>query len=422
METAKKSKFFYGWIIVACLFAIAMFPMVFYSTFFSYYQVPVSAEFGCSYAEFSVANVMSTIASIIFSLTLASKLGRGNTRLFMLIGGLVGAAALYAQSCITAIWQLYITFFVVNFALSAITYIPINILISNWFEDKKGLVTSVVFAGSGLGGMLFSSWMAGIISNQGWRTGWRITALIVAVTVVVVFIFVRKTPQEMGLTPYKSVKTSKEVESEAAAASTVGGWAGLSKSEAFKTTAFWFYALCLVCCGIVAAGVFTQVPTYLIENNVDYAAVMAVFSGVSIVGTVVTGPIIDKLGISKGSVVTCCVSAIAIVCLIFVTKFGAGAAYAAMIIIPFGAAITSLAPPLLTGSIFGYKDYGGIYGIGNSCFMVGCMIGPMLSSSLRDATGSYLPAWIAMIISYAVLAIGAVLAIKTGNKINRTAA
>jgi len=50
------------------------------------------------------------------------------------------------------------------------------------------------------------------------------------------------------------------------------------------------------------------------------------------------------------------------------------------------------------------------------------MIGPMLSSGLRDATGTYFPAWIAMIISYAVLAIGAVLAIKTGNKINRTAA
>ena len=46
-----------------------MFPMVFYSTFFSYYQMPISTEFGCTYAEFSVANVMSTIASIKFKST-----------------------------------------------------------------------------------------------------------------------------------------------------------------------------------------------------------------------------------------------------------------------------------------------------------------------------------------------------------------
>lgn len=421
METAKKQKFFYGWVILACLFAIAMFPMAFYSNFFSYYQVPVSEEFGCTYAQFSLSNIASTVASILFSLTLASKLGRGNTRLFMLIGGLVGAAALYAQSGITAIWQLYITFFIVNFALSAITYIPINILISNWFEDKKGLVTSVVFAGSGLGGMLFSGWIADVIANQGWRAGWRITALIVAVTVAAAFIFIRKTPQEMGLAPYKAAKTPSAVKAGSAAAP-AAAWMGLSRREAFRTAAFWFYALCLVCCGIVAAGVFTQVPTYLIENGVDYAPVMAVFSGVTIIGTVVTGPLIDKLGISKGSIVTSCIAAVAIVCLILVTRFGAAAAYASMIIIPFGAAITSLAPPLLTGSIFGYKDYGGIYGIGNSCFMAGCMIGPMLSSGLRDATGSYFPAWIAMIASYAVLALGAVLAAKTGKKIDRTAA
>ena len=72
---------------------------------FSYYQVPVSEEFGCTYAQFSLSNTASTVASILFSLTLASKLGKGNTRLFMLIGGLVGAVALYAQSRITAIWR-----------------------------------------------------------------------------------------------------------------------------------------------------------------------------------------------------------------------------------------------------------------------------------------------------------------------------
>ena len=53
---------------------------------------------------------MSTIASILFSLTLASKLGKGNLRLYMLIGGIIGSAALVVQSYVTAIWQLYITF------------------------------------------------------------------------------------------------------------------------------------------------------------------------------------------------------------------------------------------------------------------------------------------------------------------------
>ena len=73
MDNTNKKPFFYGWIIIGCLFLIAMFPMVFYSTFFSYYQMPISTEFGCTYAEFSVANVMSTIASISLSISLLVK-------------------------------------------------------------------------------------------------------------------------------------------------------------------------------------------------------------------------------------------------------------------------------------------------------------------------------------------------------------
>ena len=417
---AQNNKLFYGWVVVACLFLIAMLPMVFYSTFFSYYQMPISTEFGCTYAEFSVSNVASTIAGMLFSLTLASKLGKGNTRVFMLIGGLVGAAAFVAQSYVTAIWQLYITFFIANFALSAITYVPINFLISQWFIDKKGLVTSIVFAGSGLGGMLFSGLAADIIANQGWRMGFRVTAVVILVTVVISFLFIRKSPADKGLEPYRDPK--KKDDTPAAEAAAAPQWAGLSKSQAVKTGAFFFYALCLLCCGIVAAGIFTQVPTYLVENGVDYAPVMAVFSGVSIFGTVVTGPILDKLGIDKGSILTCVVSCVAIVALILVTSFGSAAAYASMVIIPFGAAVTSIAPPLLTGALFGYKDYGGIYGLGNALFMAGCMVGPMLTSGLRSAMGNYFGAWISMIVVYLLLALSVVLAMNAGKRIDKSVA
>ena len=76
---------------------------------------------------------------------------------------------------------------------------------------------------------------------------------------------------------------------------------------------------------------------------------------------------------------------ISLICLALVPEFGSTSAFAMAVIMPFGSCITSLAPPLLTGQIFGYKDYGGIYGLGNSCFMAGCMIGPMLSSGIRTA-------------------------------------
>ena len=415
MESGKKRKFFYGWIVVACLFLIATFPMVFLSNFYSYYQVPICNEFGSSYVD---SNIASTVAGMCFSLFAASKITKGNTRWFMFIGGVVAAVAILAQSYITSLWQLYITFFVANFAFSAMTYVPINFLISRWFVDKKALVTSIVFAGSGLGGMIFSGLAAGIIADMGWRAGFRVTALIVAVTAVVVLLLVRKTPEEMGLEPYR--KENAAAAQKAQAAAQAPSWAGLSKGEAVKTTSFWLYALCLICCGIAAAGIATQVPTYLIENGIDYAPVMAVFSGAGIVGKLVIGPIIDKVGISKGSILTAVIAVVSMVFLAMVSASGAWAGYASMAILPFGAAITSLAPPLLTGLCFGQKDFGGIYGLGNTFFMAGCMVGPMLTSGIRMAAGSYQVAWYVCMVVYALIAIGAVLAVSASKKL-RTA-
>ncbi len=418
METTKK-KFFYGWVIVACLFLIAMLPMVFVSNFFSYYQVPVCQELGVSYTEFNVANIASTIAAILFSLTMASKISKGNTRLYMTVGALIVAAAFLAQSYITQIWQLYITFFIANFALSAITYVPINYLISQWFVDKKALITSIIFAGSGIGGLIFSKPVASLLATQGWRMGFQLNAIICLAVAVIVFAFIRKSPKVMGLEPYTQAKKADEKAAAGSTASAAAPWAGLSKAETLKTSAFWFYALCMLCCGIVAAGVFTQVPTFLIENNIDYAAVMAVFSAAGIFGKLVMGPIIDKVGIQKGTILASLVASIALVFLALVPTMGAAAAYLCVIIIPFGACITSLAPPLLIGNIFGYKDFGGIYGIGNALFMAGCMIGPMVSSSIRVGLGSYTSAWITCIFVYVALAVFAYMAVAAGKKLRK---
>ena len=248
---------------------------------------------------------------------------------------------------------------------------------------------------------------------MGWRAGFRVTAAIVFGTALLVLLLVRKAPEDMGLEPYRKAGAAESAAKSAAAS----GWAGLSRGEAVKTGAFWLYALCLVCCGIVAAGVATQIPTYLIENGIDYAPVFAVYSGVGIVAKLVVGPIIDKLGLGRGSVITAVIGVVALVFLVLVPALGEWSSYASMIILPFGSAITALAPPLLTGMCFGHRDFGPIYGLGNTAFMAGCMIGPMLTSGLRDALGSYQVAWYACMAAYALIAVCTFTALSSSKKL-----
>lgn len=415
----KERKFFYGWVIVGCCFLICMFPMVLISSAFSYYQVPVCSDLGINYVQFSAANIASTFAGMLFSFFLAGKLSKGNTRLFMLIGGLVAALGYFAQSYITAIWQLYLTFFVANMGFSAMTYVPINFLISNWFVDRKGLATSIAFTGIGIGGALFTKPLAALIETSGWRPSFRLTALVVAITAVVVFLLVRKAPADMGLKPYR--RPEKEAGPQAGTPQsppTSSAWEGVTKKEAVRSSAFWIFVIAIVCCGILSAGIMTQLPTFLTEVSIPFAGVMALYSGVSIVSKLVMGPTFDKLGLLPGAGITAAMLGMALVALLFAPTVSAMASVSA-VLLAFGISVGTLAPPLLTGQLFGNKEFGGIYGLANVFYMGGCMVGPMISSSIRTAVGTYSAAWCVYIAVCVLLVAATAVSLKLGQRLRR---
>lgn len=388
METKQKSKFFYGWIVVACLFLMAAGPMVWMSNFFGYFQYPVCEELGCSYVQFNLASTASTVVGVIFGMTLASKVSMGKTRYWMLGGGILGGVCLYLMGNCNNIYLMIVLFAVGNIGFNAYAYIPLNVLIANWFVDKRGLATSIAMSGLGIGGMIFTPVVSGLIAES-WRNAYHVTGIIILAVPLVVTWFLKK-PQEMGLTPLlsKEAPAADQVQEGAAPA-----WEGVSKKNALKSSAFYFYAVACICCGVVAAGVAIQLPTFFIESGIDYSSRMTVYSAASLVGLLAMGPIIDKLGLKFGGALTGGLLAASMICLILVPN-NPTFSYAAVILNPLGGCITSLAPPLIAGQVFGMKDYGGIYGLGNSCFMIGCMIGPIMAATIRTASGSYLGAWI----------------------------
>ncbi len=386
----KSNKLFYGWIIVGCLFLITALPMVFQSNFFSYYQVPVSQDLGVDYVQFSTTNIFNTVAGMVFGIFLAGKVCAGRVRLAMVIGAIGSAISCFLQSYVTQIWQFWCLGFIINVFMNCFTYTPINFIISRWFVDKKGLATSIVFAGGGVGGAIFSKPFANMLAEHGWRYCYRVTGIIVLVVVLFVALMIRKDPSEKGIEPLMGKKLGDEDKKEKGEPALIG----VTKAEAVKTGSFYLYAATLILVGMAAAGIMTHVPTYLIEAELDYATIMVFYSFGAIVAQIIMGALYDKIGLAKGVIVNAAVGIIALVLLLSLTLLGTATPYIAMLLLALGSCVSSLLPPLLTGSCFGNKEFGGIYGIGNTFFMAGCMIGPMLSAAVREGTGSYSLAWI----------------------------
>jgi len=63
--------------------------------------------------------------------------------------------------------------------LSAICVVPPSVLITNWFNDKRGLALGLALAGTGIGGSIYSPIATQIIVRYGWRTAYLASGLIV---------------------------------------------------------------------------------------------------------------------------------------------------------------------------------------------------------------------------------------------------
>lgn len=410
METkTTNKKIFFGWVIIGCMFLITALPMVFISNFFSYYQVPVSQELACDYVQFSTTNIFNTIGGILFGLFLAGRICSGRTRLAMVIGAVGTAAACFAQSLITQIWQYWCLGFMINVFMGCFTYTPINFIISRWFVDKKGLATSIVFAGGGVGGAIFSKPFAAMLAAHGWRYCYRFSGILALVIVLLVALIIRKDPAEKGLQALKKENAEAEAQQAASAPTLVG----VTKAEALKMPSFYFYALVLVFIGMVAAGIMTHVPTYLIEAGLDYAGIMVVYSIGAIFAQLIMGTLFDKIGLVKGLLVSATLAIIGLLLLAMMNTIGSAAPYIAMVFTAMGGCLATLGPPLMTGRCFGTREFGEIYGLGNSIFLAGCMIGPMLSAAIREGTSSYVPAWFVYMAVYAGIFVFGWLAVKT---------
>lgn len=407
MQTEKK-KLFYGWIIVGCLFLITALPMVFQSNFFSYYQVPVSQDLGVDYVKFSTTNVFNTIAGMVFGIFLAGRVCAGRVRLAMVIGAVGVAVSCFVQSFVSQIWQFWCLGFVINIFMNCFTYTPINFIISRWFIDKKGLATSIVFAGGGVGGAVFSKPFATMLATHGWRYCYRFTGVLALVVVLFVALVIRKDPSEKGLQPLHKIDSDEAGGADAQAQMLVG----LTKSEALKTISFYFYAAAVVMIGMTAAGIMTHVPTFLIEAELDYASIMAIYSVGAIFAQLVVGTFYDKVGMTVGLAGNAAIGIIGLILLSLIHTLGSAIPFIAMLCLALGGCVASLGTPMLTGKCFGNKDFGAIYGLGNTLFMAGCMIGPMLSAAIREGTGNYITAWIIYMCIYAGIFVFGALALK----------
>ncbi len=414
MSTGKK---FSGYSVFAGCLLLMIFPGGLLSYTSGLFMYPICAEYNFSITSYSLSTVVAAAVNALVSAFFVQYLARGKRgqmKWLMLIAAIITCGGFALISRCTQLWQFIAMAGVWSLGYNMLCYVPVGMMMTNWFVKKCALMTGIAFAGGNLGGAIFNTVISQIMANQGWRSAYVFGGAVCFIAIVIAIVLIKRSPGEYGQTAYGA---------EAAAIGEPGideakAWQGIDKKTAVKTPALYLVCAATFLTGIYAAGVCNHVVTFLCTGSWEITAagfVMTVFTLFGIIGNSAGGGVIEKIGLKRSIAVGAAFIIIALICLTMANKVKA-LAYAWCAFQGIASFMAMLTPSLAVSEVFGTKAYTAIYGIAYSCYLIGCAISTTVVAFLAERT-SYTTSWIAIMIVVALLAILYLSALKEGKKL-----
>jgi len=359
---------------------------------------------------------------LVASITQLNKwLERVDTRLLLSGCFFIQVVGTALMSTFTSVWQWYVAGAIMGFFMPPVFLMMQPIILSNWFVKKRGMVTGIALAFSGIGGAIMNPILASIIQNYGWRTAYVANAIIAGVIVMPFLMFVvRLRPSDKGLKPYGYEEQTEEktVTDSSVTATNSTQVRGVSREEATRSLSFAIMMVTYAACGFFA-GYPHHITAYAI--SIGHPATLASFLvSLSMIGNVISklslGFVNDKFG---GKVMMHTAFGINLVSLLLLLTGAASfpALLAGALLAGCFLSISSVATPLLIHTVYGSRDYTRIFVLLSLSQNIFVSFGSPIIGYMFDYSGGYALPFTVGIAVTGVAAALAILSIKTSKKL-----
>lgn len=394
----KQKKLFYGWwVVLGCiLITMTMVPPI--MALSNKYLIYVTEDLKISRSAFTLANTVLQALGIFLSPFVTRFLAQGNMKVIQSVSILGYCASYFSYSLANSPIHLYISSFLLGIFYLNATLIPVSMMVTNWFTARRGLAMSLAMAGIGVGGTIFSPVLTFFLESYGWRTSYRLMALIILVIALPASLFLlKKRPEDVGLEPLGGQATT------AAKGARPSGGVNISVRQSWGKFFFWILLIGMLTNGLINAGALGHFPPAMQESHgaAVQAAVISAYSLISIGGKLILGWINDRFGVVVSTTYACTLFGLSFV-FILLSEGSVAMLYAMAVVFGLGNAIGTVTPPLITAEVFGKENYSKAYGIVNSFTQVGLSLGSLAVASVYDATGTYRFAWVMLLVLTAV--------------------
>lgn len=348
------------------------------ATALSVYDEALLDTFGWTRGQLKFRDFLNfaTVAIIApFAGVLIDKVG---VKRMMLTGLSLLSLGYFGYAHLASLENMYLIHIVFALALSSAGTMVVVILLSAWFVKHRGLAIGIALVGTSLGGIILSPLNAWLIATFGWRQSFMYEGYLPLAMIVVVALFVKSSPSEMGRSAVGQGAAGADLRRH-----------GLSLQQALRTRTFW-------CIGL--SGMMTYYSILALYNHLflhlrglgyeplQAGFALSVLGIVALVAKLVNGALADR--IDRHKVFLACL-VIMLIGTIGLATLRADIVIASIAVVGLGWGGLFTLYNMLTVNNFGLRAAGKIGGAVSLMESLGGGLGIWLTGVLFDRHGNY---------------------------------
>lgn len=390
---------FYGWWLVGISGFVMVISTVPLFHAMSVWAVALERQFGWSSTELALALTFTRVEGGLIGPLEGYLTDKVGTRRMVFIGLTILGGAFIFFGQVQNLWMFYLAYVLMAVGQGLGSWIPLMTMLNRWFNRRRAMAIGWSNMGSRLGALLLVPLIAWSIDPDQDRLGWRLTATILGVFMIVIAVpisrLIRNRPQDLGLLP----DGDKPVPDGVAAARS--NEANFTASEAMRTPAFWLIAFGHGFTSMVILAIMVHLGLLMDRDKgyelQDVAFVVSVYTAVAMVFQLVGGYVGSRISIRLALAFFTSLQAVGVIVLILADSLPMYYVFAVL----FGAGFGGRNPltVAIRGDYFGSASFGKILGFSTVPMNLLLFIAPPLVGWMRDVQGDYTYGFAVMVLA-----------------------
>ncbi|MGO1118322.1 MFS transporter [Rhodovibrionaceae bacterium A322] len=375
--------------LLAFGFVLTFFSSFGQTFFISIFSGELRALFDLSHGEFGSIYGMATLTSAGLMLLAGPLIDRVDLRLFS-----VAVCLLLITACLYMAWIpsgsvlfLYLAILLLRFSGQGLMTHTSATTMVRYFDSTRGRALSLSSLGFAAGEAVFPLLAVTLVATVGWQSTWEQIGLALAMGLIPLALWLLK-GQKARHTAFTAALSRPETDTQGKAEERTEDRLHWRRRDVLRDLRFYLLLPAMLAPGFITTGIFFN-QVFIAESRgwdlTLFALGFVVYAASTLVGTLVAGPVVDRLSAQKLFPFTLYPLGLALLILgLFTQPF---TLMVFMAISGFGTGLFSVAMGALWPELYGLKHLGAIKSLGMALMVFSTALSPAVMGLAIDAGG-----------------------------------